>query len=118
MKNHSLLRRIQYACAGIKASWQSENSFRLQVGALTLVVILLLTTKPDAAWWALLLLTSGGVLAAELINSAVEKLIDHLHPGQHATLKTVKDTLAGAVLVMSIAALLVFAAFLWSRISR
>lgn len=64
----------------------------------------------------LLLLTSGGVLTAELINTAVEKLVDHLHPDQHPVLKIVKDTLAGAVLVMSITAIFVFIMFLLSRI--
>ncbi|MDE1900590.1 MAG: diacylglycerol kinase [Alphaproteobacteria bacterium] len=117
MKNDYLLKRVGYAVSGIIESLRSENSFRLQAAALILVVLVLIVTQPAPIWWALLLLTSGGVLAVELINTAVEKLIDHLHPDQHAVLKTVKDTLAGAVLVMSLTALLVFAAFIWSRIS-
>ncbi|MDE3016952.1 MAG: diacylglycerol kinase [Pseudomonadota bacterium] len=117
MKNGNLLQRIEYALSGLKESWNSEQSFRIQVGGFAFVIMVLYITQPSTVWWALLLLTSGGVLAMELINTAVEKLIDHLHPDQHPVLKTVKDTLAGAVLVMSITALLVFAAFLWSRIS-
>jgi undecaprenol kinase len=117
MKNHNLLRGLGYAWSGLKASLQSESSFRIQIAALVFVVILLLATKPAPVWWASLLLASGGVLAAELINTAIEKLIDDLHPNQHPLLKTVKDTLAGAVLVMAVTALLVFALFLWSGIS-
>ncbi len=116
MKNHNLLQRIGYAWSGIKASWRSENSFRTQVGGFVFVIVVLFITQPSTVWWALLLLASGGVLAAELINTAVEKLVDHLHPDQHPALKIVKDTLAGAVLVTSITAILVFVAFLWSRI--
>ena len=117
MKNDYLLKRFGYAVSGIVESLRSENSFRLQVAGLILVVFILFVTQPAPIWWALLLLTSGGVLAVELINTAVEKLIDHLHPDQHATLKIVKDTLAGAVLVMSLTAFLIFASFIWSRIS-
>ncbi|MDE3017106.1 MAG: diacylglycerol kinase [Pseudomonadota bacterium] len=117
MKNHNLLQRLGYAWSGLETSWKSEKSFRTQMGGLVFVIVVLLVMQPSPVWWALLLLTSGGVLAAELMNTAVEKLVDHLYPDQHPTLKTVKDTLAGAVLVMSVTALLVFAAFLWSRIS-
>jgi undecaprenol kinase len=116
MKNHNVLKRLGYAFSGIIASLRSEQSFCIQMGGLVLVIVVLLVMQPPPVWWALLLLTSGCVLATELINTAVEKLVDHLHPDQHSTLKTVKDTLAGAVLVMSVTALLVFAAFLWSRL--
>lgn len=118
MKNNNLLTRFGYAFAGIRSSLQSEHSFRLQMIGLGFVLVILLVTRPEPVWWGVLLLTSGGVLATELINTALEKLIDHLHPDRHATLKIVKDTLAGAVLVMSITAVLVFAAFVRSRISQ
>lgn len=116
MKNHNLLQRLGYAWSGLKTSWSSEKSFRTQVGGFVFVIVVLFVTQPNPVWWALLLLTSGGVLTAELINTAVEKLLDHLHPDQHPMLKTVKDTLAGAVLVISVTALLVFSTFLWSRL--
>ena len=45
------------------------------------------------------------VLAAELFNTALEQLCDHLHPEKHANIKVVKDVAAGAVLILSIGAL-------------
>lgn len=116
MKNDRLLKRFGYAATGIRISLRSESSFRIQVMGLAFVVAVLILTQPSPVWWALLLLVSGGVLAVELLNTAIEKLIDHLHPDHHASLAVVKDTLAGAVLVMSMTALAVFAAFVWSRI--
>jgi undecaprenol kinase len=47
------------------------------------------------------------VLALELINSALEALIDHLHPDVAPAIKIAKDAAAGAVLLASIAAALV-----------
>lgn len=63
-------------------------------------------------WWALLALAVGLVLVAELFNSALETLLDHLHPGQHPEIGTAKDIAAGAVLVACAVAVLAGAAFL------
>lgn len=116
MKNDKFLKRVRYAACGILATLRSESSFRIQCVGLAFVFIVLIVTQPSPAWWALLLLVSGGVLTTELMNTAIEKLIDHLHPERHASLAIIKDTLAGAVLVMSITALAVFTTFIWSRI--
>ncbi|MCF8473531.1 MAG: diacylglycerol kinase [Emcibacter sp.] len=111
MKNQSLLKRLYNAGQGIRASFLSEMNFRLHIMATLLVLIMLIVTRPDPLWWAILLLVSGLVLTLELINTALEKLIDHMHPDQHAVIGIVKDTLAGAVLLASLIALCVFMAF-------
>ena len=112
MKNHNFLKRLGYAWQGIKTSWQTEKSFRTHISASVFVFIILLMTRPAAIWWAILLMACGLVLSLELLNTAIEKLVDHLHPEIHPTLKIVKDTLAGAVLIVSIVSLIVFIAFL------
>lgn len=52
------------------------------------------------------------VFAIEIINTAVEKTIDLLHPENHETIRGVKDAMAGAVLISAIiafvSALLIF----------
>jgi diacylglycerol kinase (ATP) len=52
------------------------------------------------------------VLAAELLNTAVEHLADHLHPELHPHIKAVKDCAAAAVLIASLGALAVAIALL------
>jgi diacylglycerol kinase (ATP) len=47
----------------------------------------------------MVLLASSGVVAAELANTAVEHLADHLHPEIHPSIRIVKDCAAGAVLI-------------------
>jgi undecaprenol kinase len=113
MKNNNFLRRFGYAWTGLRIAWRSERSFRTHVFGAAFVLVVLLATRPAPIWWAILFLVSGAVIALEAINTAIEKLIDHVHPDQHSIIGVVKDTLAGAVLAMSATALLVFAAFLW-----
>lgn len=112
VKNQHILHRFLYAWAGLRASWRSEKSFRAHIAVFLFIVCLLLVMRPPAVWWAFLLFASGGMMAVELINTAVEKLTDHLHPDRHEALAVVKDTLAAAVLVMCSAAVCVFVAFL------
>jgi diacylglycerol kinase (ATP) len=50
-------------------------------------------------WWALVLMASFLVIAAELFNTALEHLADHLHPDEHPQIGRVKDCAAAAVLM-------------------
>ena len=75
-------------------------------------------SSPPPLWWAIAALTIAFVLAAELFNTAVEGLADHLHPDQHPAIKAVKDCAAAAVLVASAAALAVAAAFVYDFVLR
>lgn len=107
MKNRSLLARIGFAVAGWRAAWTRERSFRTQVGFAGFALLALLMLRPSPIWWAIVAVTCALVLALELINSALEGLIDLLHPAIHPEIKVIKDMLAGAVLAISCAALVV-----------
>jgi diacylglycerol kinase len=118
VKNRTFRYRLGYALSGIWISWRTERTFRTLSLGMAFILAVLLATQPAPIWWALLLLTAGAVVALELVNTAVEKLIDHVHPDQHEIVGIVKDTLAGAVLTMSITSLLVFTAFVVNLVSQ
>jgi diacylglycerol kinase (ATP) len=113
MKNQSLARRLTFAFAGLRTAWHTESSFKVHVLATVAVLAALAWWRPSALWCAVIVLTVAAVLAAELVNTAVEHLADHLHPEQHLQIKIVKDCAAGAVLVVSLAALAVAVAFVY-----
>lgn len=113
MKNKSIHQRFGFALAGIASALRSEKSLRLQSLAAVGVLIALVYLQPAPVWWAVIALTTLTVLAAELLNTAVEHLADHLHPEQHPRIQLVKDCAAGAVLLASTGALCVAAAFVW-----
>lgn len=112
MKNQPFHRRVRFAIAGLLTALRGENSFRAHVAAALVVFGLLAWRRPPLIWWAVLIITMMVVLAAELVNTAVEHLADHLHPDQHPKIKVVKDCAAAAVLIASIGAVGVAIAFL------
>lgn len=107
MKNRHFCERLGFAWAGVKVAWCREKSFRSQLLIALLVLPLMLWLNPSLLWWALMVMMGALVLAAELFNSALEQMIDHLHPEIHPSIKIAKDCAAGAVLILSIAALFV-----------
>jgi undecaprenol kinase len=107
MKNRAFQERLGFAVDGIVAVWRRERSFRTQVGAAVAAVVITAVLRPGLLWVAAIVLSISLVLALELINSALEVLIDHLHPDVAPAIKIAKDAAAGAVLLASIAAALV-----------
>lgn len=116
MKGHGLRARVRYALAGWRTAWHLEKSLRTHALATTAVLGLLVWTRAPALWWAVMSLTIGLVIACELINTAIEALADHLHPQRHEGIRITKDVAAGAVLVATLAALGVGAAFLVDQV--
>ncbi|MEY4762749.1 MAG: hypothetical protein RLZZ200_2605 [Pseudomonadota bacterium] len=104
MKNQPFHRRLGHALGGIAAAWANERSFRVQVLALAALGVALCILRPGAVWTALLLLAATAVIAAELVNTAIEALADRLHPEQHPQIRIVKDCAAAAVLAAALGA--------------
>ena len=118
MKNRPFQERLKAALSGLAAAWGRERSFRTQTVFAALAVMVLIVFESSLVWWAIMGLTIFFVLTVELLNSAFEALIDHLHPDQHPEVRIIKDMAAGAVLLASIGALitgfLFFITALWT----
>ena len=98
-KNQSFATRFRFACAGLAAALRSEVSMRVHAAAFVLLLGVLVAFRPEPLWWALAALASAAVVSAELMNTAIEHLADHLHPEIHPSIRIVKDCAAAAVLV-------------------
>jgi diacylglycerol kinase (ATP) len=87
-----------YASRGIAYAWRTERNFRLEVmlGALAVIVALLL--RADVVP---ILLCCALVLSLELINTALEAVVDLVSPTYHPLARITKDVAAGAVLMAS-----------------
>ena len=105
MKNRAFRDRLNFAWSGIRSAWRSEASLRTHVWMTLPLLAVLLILRPALIWWGLCGVMVSLVIAAELINTALEHLADHLHPEQHPRIKIVKDCAAAAVLILSVGAL-------------
>jgi len=117
-KNQPFPLRLGFALRGFAHALRSERSVQVQVVTCVLVLLALLRLRPSWGWWALCGLASAGVIAAELLNTAIEELADHLHPELHPRIRLVKDCAAAAVLVAVLGALGVAAALAVELIRR
>jgi len=114
MKNQPLSQRLGFAWSGLTETFRSESSFKVHVAAAIAALLTLLWLRPAPLWWAVVALTVALVLGAELVNTAIEALADHLHPDQHPRIRVVKDCAAAAVLIVSLGAIAVALALLLS----
>ena len=104
-KNRSFRERLLFALHGLAHSLRNEASLRTQAVCAAAALLALLALRPAPVWWALVLLASAAVLAAELLNTAIEHLADELHPQMSSAIRAVKDCAAAAVLVAALGAL-------------
>ena len=118
MKNRAFRHRLSFALEGIRHAFRTERSFRTHVAFAGLALVALIVLRPDFIWWAIVGFVAALVLCAELLNSAIEELIDHLHPDQHKRIKAIKDMAAGAVLIAVFSALWVGGLLIVSVLSK
>ncbi len=88
-----------YAWAGLVHTWQSQPNFRIEctIGGLALAL----------AWWletglVPVLVMSALVLSLEVVNSAIEAVVDLASPEFHPLAKVAKDAAAGAALLAAV----------------
>ena len=112
MKNRGFRERLGFALTGLRECWRTEASFRTQSLIGTGAILALCVLRPAPIWWAIVMIMIVLILALEAFNSAIERLIDHLHPAIHPEIGFVKDMLAAGVLLGSIGAIIVGAALL------
>ena len=105
-----------WSLQGLRAAWLHESSFRLEV-------YLLLVMGPLALWLgqtgverALLLGSCLLVLAVELLNSAIEAVIERYGPEFHELAGRAKDMGSAAVFVLMMNVLLVWGLILVPRL--
>ncbi len=98
------LKNFFYAISGIAYAWRTERNFRVELYISVLVNLLALVLGVNLVP---VVLCCALVLSLELINTALEAIVDLVSPTYHPLAKIAKDTAAGAVLVSGLASLLI-----------
>ncbi|KPQ35755.1 MAG: diacylglycerol kinase (ATP dependent) [Phormidesmis priestleyi Ana] len=114
---------FKYAWAGISYAFTTQRNFRIHTGIGITAILLCWALKVSTVEVAVICLTIGAVLVMEILNTALESLVD-LTVGQtyHDLAKIAKDCAAGAVLMAAIVAMLIAALIfvppLWALLLR
>lgn len=95
---------VLWSLAGWRAAWGSEKSLRQWTLANALSAAAALALPLGATERALILALGVLVLAAELMNTAVESVVNHLSPGHHPLAGKAKDCASAAVALTALAA--------------
>ena len=106
-RRHSLLASFGFASQGIWYALRSQRNFRIQLTAGLLAAIAAAWMDFSRVEWAVLILTIAAVLILELLNTVVETVVDMISPEYHPLAKIAKDVAAAAVLMASIAAVVI-----------
>lgn len=111
-----ILKATMWSMQGLKAAWLHESSFRLEVYLLVVLAPLAIWLGQDGVERCLLIGSCLLVLAAELLNSAVEALIERYGPEYHELAGRAKDMGSAAVFVLMVNVLLCWSFILGPRL--
>lgn len=103
-KKPPLTRSFGYAFEGIFAGIRKERNMKIHCTVAVLVVIAGIILEISSVEWCICLGLFGLVMALELVNTAVEAVVDLVTDEYRPLAKLAKDTAAGAVLIAAIMA--------------
>ena len=104
--------RVRFALQGWISFFRKEANGQIQLFIAVMVIVGGFGLRVSITEWMILLSCIGVVISLEMINSAIEKICDHVNPQIHPVIKVIKDVAAGAVLwaavIAAIIGLLIF----------
>jgi len=93
------LKSFVYAGRGIRAVFSSEANMKIHLTITLLVVVLGFIFSLSALEWIACILCFGLVIGMEMMNTAIENVVDLASPEKHPLAAKAKDIAAGAVLI-------------------
>ena len=107
MKKEPLIRSFGYAFEGIINTVKSERNMKIHCGFMLAVVVCGFIFRLTYTEWLICLVLFGLVTSLELVNTAVEAVVDLVTEERKPLAKKAKDAAAGAVLVSAIFAAII-----------
>ncbi|OIO46438.1 MAG: hypothetical protein AUJ28_02460 [Parcubacteria group bacterium CG1_02_37_51] len=95
------------ALKGLRQVWHDENNFRIEIVIAIMVIVLMFYWQLPILEKISLISMIALVLSLEVLNTAIERIMDILKPKIHDYVGTIKDMVAAAVLIASLAALII-----------
>lgn len=106
MNASKFFKSFRYAVAGIVTATKEQN---LRFHLLSAVIVLLagIFTGLSMIEWLIIVLVMALVIGTEMVNTAIERVVDLASPEIHPLAKEAKDIAAGAVLVFAVISVII-----------
>lgn len=103
-KKNPLYKSFGYAFEGIFSGIKKEQNMKIHCLAMLCVVAAGFVFRISVSEWCICLILFGMILSLELVNTAMEAVVDLVTEERRPLAKLAKDTAAGAVLIAAIMA--------------
>lgn len=106
-KKGEFRKSFKYAWRGLSYVVKNERNFRIELSIAFFVIIIAIILEIKLWEFIITLLMISWVLVAELVNTALERVVDILEPKVHPFARLIKDVMAAAVLFSSMMAIVI-----------
>lgn len=107
------VQRVLFSLAGWRAAWASETSLRMWFGVCVVSGVAALLVPLETGARAAIIGLGVMILAAELLNTAIEEAVDDISTTQRARARKAKDCASAGVALTVIATAAAWAVGLW-----
>ncbi|MEW9107791.1 MAG: diacylglycerol kinase family protein [Cytobacillus gottheilii] len=110
-KKHKWIKAVaksfSYAAEGLVSAAKTERNLKIHLAVMPLITVSGFIFSISKAEWLVVIIVIGGMIALELMNTAVERVVDLVTDQYHPLAKQAKDIAAAAVLVYAITAIVI-----------
>ena len=109
-KKFSIAQRIKsfgHAARGIGVAFKTQHNIRIHAAAVIIVGTAGIFFKLSLLEWGLVVMAVGLVLVSEMMNTAIEALVDLVSPSYHEKAGLIKDIAAGAVMIAAVISVII-----------
>jgi diacylglycerol kinase (ATP) len=110
-----IIKAAGYSWKGVRAAWINEAAFRQELLAVVLAIIIACWLDIDTVTRVLLISSVSLVMIVEILNSAIEAVVDRIGTEFHELSGRAKDMGSAAVLMSILLALFTWISLLWSH---
>ncbi|WP_286870527.1 diacylglycerol kinase [Pantoea sp. UBA5035] len=111
-----IVKAAGYSWQGLRAAWQHEAAFRQEATAAIVAIVIACWLDVDTVARILMIGSVVLVIIVEILNSAIEAVVDRIGQERHPLAGRAKDMGSAAVLLTIILALFVWIALLWTHL--
>jgi diacylglycerol kinase (ATP) len=97
-----------HSLRGLRYTITNETAVRQEAITLALAILLGFPLSPGPGWYVAMIGVLLILLAIELLNTAIERLSDHVTPEHHIEIGIIKDAASAAVFCLLLVAILVW----------